>query len=55
MDTLETLSKELESWQNIKGLPNECALEQLNGPLATDEEKDWLRSFCERWDRAQGV
>ena len=53
--SLDTLSAELTAWQNLKGLPNECALEQLNSGLVDESEKEWLKSFCEKWDKAQAV
>ena len=55
METLEKLSDELKAWQNSKGLPNECALEQMNGILVDDSERKWLKAFCEKWEKAQKI
>jgi len=57
MKTLEELSLELTQWQDRKGLPNECAFDQLHSIDLDliESEREYLSDFINRWDKAQGV
>lgn len=46
-----TLCAELESYCNANGLPFLSADELAASDHPNDEQREWLRDFCARWDR----
>jgi hypothetical protein len=53
METTEELTKILKQWQDLNGLPHDCAHEQIHSDMLVSAEKLWLADFCKRWESAQ--
>jgi hypothetical protein len=52
-ETTKALTAEFAAWTDMQdGLGQGDAMEMLMGPL-TDEQRDWLTYFSERWDAVQ--
>lgn len=48
---LGELSAELNLWQEENNLPHECAQEQLlYNDSISEQQSEWLKGFCDRWD-----
>jgi hypothetical protein len=50
-DTIETLIDEYRAWNAAQGLNLGSADEHLFDATLTDAQRDYLRAFCDRWDR----
>ena len=48
-DTASALSAELAAFQAARGLPAQCAAEQLND-VTDPADRAWLAEFCRRWE-----
>ena len=49
---MELLTVEYEEWLKAQGLSLGSADEHLFDEDLTDNQRQWLRDFCERWERA---
>jgi hypothetical protein len=56
-DGIDILIEEFQTWCKDNGLPQMSADELLvmENVKKTQEQKQWLLSFIDRWDVAQGI
>lgn len=51
MNQIQDLIEELQAYCHAQGLPHLCALE-LQSKDITDEQRAWLKDYCQRWEAA---
>lgn len=52
MSKIADLCAEYDAWNHHQGLDLGSADEHLCDESLTEEQRDWLRDFCDRWDAA---
>ena len=51
-ETIDSLTAEYARWNKANGLNLGSADEHLNDDNLTQQQRNWLRQFCMRWNNA---